>query len=66
MRAIFELRRPLFFQAKISLVYQSGTLQGVVGTLLAHVMMSQSPQFVIHQRKNSVQCFVVARVPLDQ
>jgi len=66
MGAIVEPNRPLFLQAEIGLVHQGGALQGVVGSLPAHVVTGEAPKFLINQRQNRMQGFVVAGVPLRQ
>ena len=46
---ILPLDPVLIDQPKISLVHQGGRLQGVIATLLLHVVTGEAPQFRIQQ-----------------
>jgi len=41
-------------------------LQSVAASLRAHVVARQSPQFVVHQRRQTIQRLRMARSPLGQ
>jgi len=44
------VHRLLLHQLQISLMHQRGSLQRVVGSLVAHITSRQSPQLVVHHR----------------
>jgi hypothetical protein len=60
------LRRILYHQAHVSFVNQRGRLQNMAGPFALHVGASHAAQFVIHQRNQSIGCFLVARAELRQ
>ena len=53
-------------QTQEGFVYHGRCLQGMAAALGAHVVASQPPQLVIHQRRQSFERLRVARPPLGQ
>jgi hypothetical protein len=49
MSSILKLSFPLSYQTEISLMYQSRTLQGVIGPLPLQVVVRQASQLVIDE-----------------
>jgi hypothetical protein len=59
MCAVLKVHRLLLRQTEIGFVYESGGLQRVVWTLFSDVVMSYSTEFVVHQRYEAAQRFLI-------
>ena len=66
MSAVFELERALFLQPQVSLVPQGGALEDMVGAFLPQIAVHDPSEFVINQRKQGAQRFVVAGTPVRE
>ena len=66
MRAVLQLRRFACQEAKVSLVHQSGALQGVILAFGLEVVVGDTMQFLVHQRHQNAKSFLVTLLPVLQ
>jgi hypothetical protein len=66
VRAILPINFLLTGQTKIGLVHESGSLQRVAIALTLNVAMRNAPQFVIDQRRQSIERSFVALAPFEE
>ncbi len=66
MCAILPLRGILPSQTQICLMHEGRTLQGVIASFLAKVVVGQPTQFVVHQRHQRLKCFAVSLPPANE
>ena len=66
VRAILPIDFLLTGQTKIRLVHKSGSLQSVAIALALNVAMRNPPQFVIDQRRQSIERSFIALAPFEE
>ena len=66
MGAIVGVKGPLVQQAQVGLVDECCALQGMAGTLALEMAVGDVAEFFVDQRKQLLQCFLVARFPAHQ
>ena len=66
MSTVLKLNLLLLAESKIRFVHQRRALQGVIRALPLQVAVGQAVQFLIDQRRQIAQCFLIAGSPLCQ
>jgi hypothetical protein len=63
MLTVLERSTTLLVQAKIGLMHQGGTLQGMVRAFMAQVAVRDAAMVFVYQRKSSLQSVLVTGMP---
>jgi hypothetical protein len=66
MRPAFSFEGLLIEKAKVRLVNQRGTLQGVSWTLALQVIVRDLPQFLVDNRNQPFKGFLITRSPTNE
>jgi hypothetical protein len=66
MRPAFGFEGLLIEKAKVRLVNQRGTLQGVSWTLALQVIVRDLPQFLVDNRNQPFKGFLITRSPTNE
>jgi hypothetical protein len=61
--AVLPADSPCVHKAKIRFIHEGGGLDGPLRVLSSHLPMSQSPEFLVHQRSKPIQSRLVALTP---
>jgi hypothetical protein len=66
MSAVLPLRMSFVRELKVSVIQQRSCLQGMAGSLPAHVMLRQTLKLWLHERDQFLQCAWISVAPLAE